>query len=208
VTKKPTPAPRVVLHTPHTAAQWLVLSKAVYDSLANNKGMFATPNPALAILSADIAALDAAELATHTRTVGVIAARDAKLVIVRTDLRKVVAYVQGLVDADPANAAIIAKNAGLDLRKEPSVNKSEVSAKAGKTSGTVDATARVGGVKSAHEWEYSADGGKTWTAAPVTLQAKTTITGLIPGTSLLVRHRAVTKTGPSDWSAPVPLIVS
>jgi hypothetical protein len=208
VTTKTKPAPQVVLRTPKTALAWLVLAKAVYDSLANNKGMFATPNPALATLSADIAALDAAELATHTKTVGVTAARNAKLVIVRSDLKKVVAYVQGLVDADPVNAETIAKNAGLDLRKTPSRNKSEVSAKAGATSGSVDAAAKVGGVKSAHEWEYSLDAGKTWTAAPTTLQAKTTITGLTPGSSLLVRHRAITKTGASDWSAPVPLIVT
>src|SRR4029077_17807439 len=101
-----------------------------------------------------------------------------------------VAYVQGLVDADPANAETIATTAGLTLRKTSSRTKSEVSAKAGKTSGAVDVSAKLGTVKAAHEWAYSADGGKTWTAVPTTLQARTTITGLTPGSPLLGRPRA------------------
>ena len=73
--------------------------------------------------------------------------------IVRSDLKKVVAYVQGLVDADPANAATLALNAGLALRKTTSKIKSDVAAKTGKTSGMAVLTARVAGVKSAHDWQ-------------------------------------------------------
>ena len=80
------PNPKVVLHTPHSALAWLVLAKAVYDGLSNNKGLFVTPNPPLPQLSTDIDAFDAAQTATQTRAKGAAATRDAKLVIVRADL--------------------------------------------------------------------------------------------------------------------------
>ena len=119
--------------------------------------MFPTPNPPLAQLSTDIDSLDTAETATQTRTKGTAAARDAKLVIVRADLVKVCAYVQELVDADAANAAVIAHNAGLALRKSRTVSKSEVAAKPSKVPGSVVLTAKLGTVKAAHEWQYSAE---------------------------------------------------
>jgi len=208
VTTPVNPHPKVVLRSPHTALAWLVLAKAVYDGLSNNKGLFVTPNPPLPQLSADIDALDTAETATHTRVKGAAATRDAKLVIVKADLAKVCVYVQVLVDLDPANAATIAQSAGLSLCKTAVRSKAELSAKPNKTtSGAVDLVAKLGNVKASHEWEYSTDGGKTWTATTSTLQAKTKITGLTPATVVLFRHRAITKTGPDAWSQSVSMIV-
>jgi hypothetical protein len=202
------PPPKVVLRAPQTALAWLVLAKAIVDGLTKNKGTFATPDPPLAQLSSDVTALDTAQTATHTRTVGVIGARDAALAVVRKDLRRVCAYVQGLVDAAPDDAVTLAQGAGLALRRKNVPTKSELSAKPNKTtSGSVDLVARLGNVKAAHEWAYSTDGGRTWTSAQTTLQAKTTISGLVPATTVLFRHRAVTKTGPDLWSQPVSMIV-
>jgi hypothetical protein len=58
-----------------------------------------------------------------------------------------------------------------------------------------------------NEWQYGTDG-KTWTTAPVTLTAKTTIEGLTPGTLYYFRYRPVTKLGEGDWSAIVTLVMS
>jgi hypothetical protein len=41
----------------------------------------------------------------------------------------------------------------------------------------------------------------------VTLQAKTTIAGLVPGSTAQFKYRAVTRTGEGDWSQPVSLLV-
>ena len=48
---------------------------------------------------------------------------------------------------------------------------------------------------------------KTWVTAPSTIQAKTTIPGLTPGSTMQFKYRAVTKTGEGDWSQAVSLIV-
>jgi hypothetical protein len=95
----------------------------------------------------------------------------------------------------------------MDLRKTTSATKNDLNAKPGKLSGTLAVSARLGNVRASHDWQYSTDGGKTWISLPSSLQAKTTITGLTPLTAVMVRHRAVTKTGPQDWSAAVTAVV-
>ena len=47
----------------------------------------------------------------------------------------------------------------------------------------------------------------TVTAAINDLQARTTVTGLIPVSTVQFRYCAVTQTGQGDWSAPVSLLV-
>jgi hypothetical protein len=67
---------------------------------------------------------------------------------------------------------------------------------------------RAAALRASYEWESSVDGGKTWTPAPPTLQAKTDISGLPAGTVVQFRFRAVTKTGATDWSQVTSLLVT
>jgi predicted phage tail protein len=81
-------------------------------------------------------------------------------------------------------------------------------AKPGPTAGSAIVTAVNAGERSAYEWQYSTDGGKTWVTAPSTIQGKTTIAGLPSGTTVQFRYLAVTpKGGQGDWSAAVSLLV-
>lgn len=54
--------------------------------------------------------------------------------------------------------------------------------------------------------QYSTHG-KTWIDLAMTLQAETVLTGQAPGAVLQFRYRWATKTGESDWSAPVTYTV-
>jgi hypothetical protein len=47
----------------------------------------------------------------------------------------------------------------------------------------------------------------TMRPAQTTLQVKTTVAGLVPGSTVQFKCRAVTKTGEGDWSQPVSLMV-
>jgi hypothetical protein len=44
-------------------------------------------------------------------------------------------------------------------------------------------------------------------SVPSTLRARTTVTGLTPGSTVEFRFKSVVKAGESDWSAPVSLLV-
>ena len=77
----------------------------------------------------------------------------------------------------------------------------------GSVSGPVKLVAPVAGPRAAYDWQWSTDGGKTWQLAPSTTQARTAMIGLTPGSTVLFRYRAVTKTGETDWSEPTSFIV-
>jgi len=77
----------------------------------------------------------------------------------------------------------------------------------GIVSGAVHVVAPSAGRRAAYDWEWSSDGGKTWQLAPSTMQAKTSLTGLTAGATLMFRYRAVTKTGEADWSQPISFMV-
>ena len=47
---------------------------------------------------------------------------------------------------------------------------------------------------------------KTWADLPPTTDSKTSVTGLVPGTTYYFRHRTFTTAGYSDWSIPVAFI--
>jgi hypothetical protein len=93
------------------------------------------------------------------------------------------------------------------IRKTAAHSKLPFAAKAGPVSGTVLLAAKAAAARASYEWEWSGDGGKTWTAVLPTLQAKTQITGLPVATTVQFRFRSVTKAGASDWSQPISLLV-
>lgn len=200
----------VVLKKPHTVTGVIDLAQAVDTSITNNATTFPSPTPAMTKFSADIAALVTAQAAAKARTKGAIDLRDAKLAIVVADLDQLRGYVETVANSDPGNAVAIAHSAGMEVRKARiAPPKDAMNIKQAKAAGPVVLTARVGTrKKQVHEWEYSADGGKTWVALPPTTLAKTTIPGLQPGASVLARHRASTSAGADSWSVAVaPLVV-
>jgi hypothetical protein len=116
-------------------------------------------------------------------------------------------YIQSVADLDGTNAASIIESAGVSLRK-PSARKPRVfHAKPGPVSGTADVIAASAARRASYEWQYSTDGGKTWVMLPPTLQAKTSIAGLTPGSTAEFKYRAVTRTGADDWSPAVSLTI-
>ncbi len=101
----------------------------------------------------------------------------------------------------------IIESSSLTVRKSSIRQKAVFAAKPGAVSGTVDLTAKVVARRASYEWDWSADGGKTWTTLPSTLQAKTTVPNLPVGTTASFRFRAVTKAGQGDWSQIVTLLI-
>jgi hypothetical protein len=204
-----TPKVHVVLKKPRAVTGIISMAQAIEAAMSANATTFPSPTPTMTQFASDISALVAAESAARTRAKGAAQTRNAKLLVVVTDVNQERAYVEAVANANPGNAAAIVGSAGLELRKPSVRSKNDVNVKQSSTSGTVNVTAKVGSLKrSSHEWEYSTDGGKTWVTTTPTTQAKTTIGGLTPQTTVLVRTRAITPTGPTTWTDPASLLVS
>ena len=179
---------------------------SVHDAMATNAATFPTPPLTMTQFSADIAALVTSQTAAKTRAAGAVATRDEKQQVVVADLHQLKAYVQQIASATPAHADVIAQAAAMTLRKPGAQAKSDLAVKQ-KVSGSVQVIAKVQKGDRSHEWQYSLDG-KTWTNATPSLQGKTTITGLQTGVMTYFRQRAITKTGPGDWSQAISALVA
>ncbi len=197
----------VVLAIKAASVPALILrATAIVNAMTANKVTFPSPIPALAQVTADIATLTAAETALKSRS-GTMADREAARMKLVADMNQLHAYVQQLANANPEQAAVIAEDAAMALRKPSVRHKSDLAVKQ-VVSGSIKVIAKATVGARSHEWQYSIDGGKTWTNAPPSAQATTVIEGLQTGVLTAFRQRVVTKTGASDWSAPVSMIVS
>jgi hypothetical protein len=211
----PTHRVRAVLKLPRTkVATLLAIAKAMYNAFQSNPGLLSQPNPPLATVQGQIQGLDTAQQATSTRAKGTVAVRNAKRDVLVTSLESWRMYVQTQCDANPEQAEAIIAAAGMAVGKVSVHAKPVLGAKLGAASGSVtleaNASLLVGrGVKkhAAYNWQYSADGGKTWTAAPATPLASTTIEGLTPLTTYSFRVAATVSKTVGAWSQSVTILV-
>ena len=211
----PTHRVRAVLKLPRSkVATLLEIAKAMYNAFQSNPGLLPQPNPPLPTVQVEIQGLDVAQQATSTKAKGTVAARNAKRAVLVTSLESWRMYVQTLCDANPEQAEAIIAAAGMAVGKVPMRAKPVLGAKLGAVSGSVTLEANaillVGrGVKkrAAYNWQYSADGGKTWTSAPATPLASTTIEGLTPLTMYSFRVAATVSKTVGAWSQAVTLLV-
>ena len=196
---KSTHRPIATLKLPKPVGALITYAIGIVTAMTGNPA-FPSPIPALALVTAAVNALQVAETAALTRAKGTAAARNAKRATLVDLLEQLKAYVQAQANATPDNAANIIQSAGLAVRKTPTHAARTFTVNPGAVSGSVKLYTKSVGSRSAYLWEYSTDAGKTWVAAPVTVQARTTITGLPPGTTVLFRVQTVSKTGEGDWS--------
>jgi hypothetical protein len=198
----------IVLGLPKNGAHALIeRMNAILAAMLAHTGLFTAPPVALSVVQTHVTALETAQTATKSRAPGSIATRDAAIKVVREDAKQLHGYVQQLANANPTEAANIAADAAMTVRKLAAHVKHDLTVKQG-VSGTIHVMAKsVKGARS-HEWQYSSDGGKTWTNAPPTAQAHATIDNLPPGTLMHFRQRVITRLGPGDWSPAISMAVS
>jgi hypothetical protein len=198
--------PTIALSLPKSVPALISYAQCIVNRMTGNPS-FPAPAPPLAAITAAIDDLQGAETAALARTKGAVAARDQKRVVLVAALQQLRAHVQSIADADPTKAASVIESAGVAVRKTPTRAARAFTAKPGPVSGVAKVAAIAASRRASYEWQYSADGGKTWVTAPATLQARTTIAGLASGSTVQFRYRAVTRTGEGDWSPPASLMV-
>jgi hypothetical protein len=195
-----------VLKLPRVVVAILTYAQSIVTAMAGN-ARFPSPVPTLAVLTAAIAVLQTAESSALARTKGTVTVRNDKRAALVVLLQQLRGYVQTIADADAENSAAIIQSSGFAVKKT-AVRKPRVfAATQGAVSGAAKLVTRSAGPRSAYDWAYSIDAGKSWVLLPSTVQAKTTATGLPAGVTVLFRFRSVTRIGEADWSQPVGLLV-
>jgi hypothetical protein len=182
-----TPVPEILMYTRH-----------VCETLTANPWVPA-PTLALAAVSADADALQAAQVLALTRGKGLAEARNHRLVTLFTDLEALRGDVQVAVDADVARAAEIAAACGMTLRRAGARHKAELAARMTGAPGVAKLAARAAKRGASYDWEMSSDGGLTWAAAARSTVASTTVGGLVAGAVYMFRVRTTLGQVTSDW---------
>jgi hypothetical protein len=205
-TTKSTHRSTVALSLPRSVPALITYADGIVKRMTANPS-FANPTPTLAAVTTAINDLQAAQTATLARTKGAATTRNDKRAALLLLLHELRGYIEVTANASADQGAAIIESAGVAVRKTPTRRARAFVAKLGPVSGTAKVVAVSAGRRASYEWQYSTDGGKTWVTAPVTLQAKTTIPGLLPGATVHFKYRPVTKTGEGDWSQAVALVV-
>jgi len=155
-----------------------------------------------------IQALDAAITKALTKVLGAVQARTVQYKGVLDYLHLLLAYVQSVSDANAVNSEAIIISSGFEVKHLGVAGKDAIAVKPKKgESGTMIAKVKKIAGTVANLWEYSLDEGKTWVEMDATSKGTTEITGLKPGSTIIVNNRPVLRKSKGTWIQSQPEIV-
>ncbi|MBP7498001.1 MAG: hypothetical protein KA792_10095 [Bacteroidales bacterium] len=188
---------------------FILKMRGIYANMLLHPDLYPSPPFILNDFLDNVEALVAAEAEVYTQIRGKVQARNQAYDLVLDNAHTLLNYVQTLADrADTLEEAIrLILSSGFDLKKSPVTAKSDLQAKNIIPSGTVKLTAKAVAGAGAYEWQKSSDA-INWTELPGTIKATTTVKDLTPGTYAYFRCRAVLRTGYTDWTQIVSLIIT
>jgi hypothetical protein len=197
---------RIALNLPQVVTALIVYGRHVVLAMTGNP-WFPSPNPPLPQVTADLDALEAANIVAQGRAKGAVSAREQKQVAVENDLLGLQAYAEGIALQHPEQSVAIIESGGMSPRQFLRRPKPPLSAHMGVAPDEVILTAKAARRGSAYEWQYSLDGGRTWIAAGTTTVSSTRIAGFTPGAACLFRFRTTLGRETGGWSQPLAFIV-
>lgn len=199
----------------------LIRAGLILSGITNHPAMFASPPVTMATLKGQIDALALAQQLVASRAPGSAAARVPKLTALWTSLVVTRAYVQSVSDASPDNAAAIIEAAGMKLAGGTKYAKPLLSAEV-RPGGAVKLGANVNalcqskdpsekkkkkGTSRFFSWQYTTNGGQTWSAPVTTNKGRTTIVGLPLMTDVGFRVSVTKGEEQGEWSPTVFVFV-
>jgi hypothetical protein len=196
-----------------STASVLEKAYAINHGMGADVTRFSAPVPLLVKLKDQITKVEVAEQLVSTRIKGAAAARNVQRELLVRMLETECSYVQTLCDASPDQAVAIIEAAGLSIADTPVRHQAILKVTRGIPSGTVELDANAAaltgksGKKTCFNWQWTADGGTTFTSVPTTPHAKTTVANLPPLTMVGFRVSTTTIKGPDAWSQVVTALV-
>ncbi|MBP7498107.1 MAG: hypothetical protein KA792_10635 [Bacteroidales bacterium] len=182
--------------------------KSIAYKIENKPSLYPDPQPDLATFNKNITALEKAAALASTRVRGGAALRDKAYDQVLDNVHTLQQYVQILADkAMGMQAIIIIENAGFEVKLYGVRIKPDLKALQGEKSGVVKLIAKAAKDSGAYQWQKS-DDAINWTDLQTTIISTTILSGLKPASLVYFRFRAILKTGTSNWSQPVSLVIT
>jgi hypothetical protein len=190
----------------------ILLAQAVFAAMSAHAALFASLSALIATLGTQTTDLVDAQSGVKNKTVGT-AERNAKRDLVVTTLESLRALIQALCDASPEQAATLIQAAAMKAAAVRARAKAMLAVTLGVQSGVVDLVANARLLSMArrsktYNWQFTTDGGRTWSAAASTPYARTTLGGLPPLIVCGFRVNVVVGDDePGPWSQTVSILV-
>ncbi len=197
----------VVMNLPVPVDELILRVGGILDGVEANPTVFPSPSPSIAEARQHLADLLRAE-ANLSSGLGTATSRNIPRKLVIEDTRRIHAYVQERVSADPEHAVTIASLATMTIKQSPRRQKATLEVRR-VVEGVAKLIAKVVTGARAYMWQVSYDGKVSWIDAGETTKASTTLEGLKVATTIWVRFRVLKrKEGLSDWSDAVSYLVT
>ena len=192
-----------------TTEQLIAFALNIVSKMTGNSN-FATPNPALPVVTTAANALQTAYDNAQGGGPAQTSLMHQKRVALELLLTTLGHYVEDRAN-DPANAAgpeAIVLSSGLNIKHISPRQKQVFSVNHGNIQGSVVLVA-AHIVRGTHEWQYTNDinNSSAWVAVTPTIKANVTISGLERFKTYYFRHRIVSAGGYSEWENPVEFTV-
>jgi hypothetical protein len=198
----------VVLKLGNTFAKRSPRYKQIIQAATGN-AWITSLTPAIAQVTQDVGALDAAAVPVKFRAPGAVAARDLKDRTCKEDMEAWARIVQVAVDANPSEARAIIESMSMFVKVVSNRDKLPLAIEVQLVPGTVKAIAKAGprGQRVFLEVQYTPDGGKSWLPGGMTTDSSIVIAGLPSATWVGFRCRSWHKNVPGPWSQVVTELV-
>ncbi|MBI4947059.1 MAG: fibronectin type III domain-containing protein [Bacteroidetes bacterium] len=169
---------------------------------------FTTPVPALAIITTNANNLESAYIAAQGGGVDDTANMHAKEQILDLSLKSLAAYVEGIANANPANAEAIILGAGMEVKTQAIHTARDFHVETTENPGEVKLITKFVG-RATFIWQMATDPNNesSWQTIGQATQAKLVKTGLTSGTRYYFRVAVIDKDGQHPWSHVLNTIV-
>ncbi len=190
--------------------------KGMVNGYESNPAIFVTPVPTIAALNNQILVVSNLQAIVATHVYGAAATRNFQLSVLMGLLNNGLGYVQGLANNAQSydQAVAIIKAGGLFVAGSTSYQKGLLNVRQAMPGAPVVLDANVGMLTNKSKkrrffnWQYTADGGKTFVSLPTTAKGITTVTGLTALTTYGFRVNVTLTDGiVQPWSQIVDFLV-
>lgn len=188
---------KVIAYPSELSSKELVKHAKVVSGNISTVSAFTSLNVFITQLQSSINALDAANTAQKSGDKSTTSAVKEATAELKRILRKLAADVE-FISADNETVAL---SSGFGVKKQPVKSARSFKAVQGEVSGTVNLELNSFG-RAAYQWEMSEESAGVFNFVSVTLQSKTTITGLTPGTKYWFRVAVITAKAKLEYTDP------
>lgn len=188
------------------AAKVIKIVNAIVTKMTGNVN-FTTPNPTLPSITTQVGVVSTAlSNATNKPTRAVLAVQLRLLMLMMTTLR---AYVQTVANVNAETAEAVVLSSGMDVKKITPRQKRIFNVVNTLISGTVKAGCPKvkGGRAYAFQYTSTPEDPKSMISAGILPAAECTVEDLVSGTEYTFYYASITKTGQSDWSDGISIVV-